>query len=319
MGFFFFFTFWRFFFNSGSPECSLLSFSAFFGVHFHPPLHRTVSSFCTFVFHLPGKSLQPLGELALVGAHVVDVRIPPAAAHLPNQDVSLLCARSSCAQVPLWSFCHHQGCFCPCGKSCAGSHCHAPAEAECASVFPHGKRASAWEADSLVGFPSASPPPQCQSALSSCRSAEGEFLHSPVFSSSLASSAYFLHLLDFPVPRRLQKMDSSALGPALPRKCSLSLGVQRLLQGSNHGAWRNNRDLSLGLFLQPPCGFSLLRSFPGSTCDDTQKTEPAREAGSEVMVFQPGLSLFRAGTPLSTLSDLTLPLLAASQSQRADS
>ena len=45
---------------------------------------------------------------------------------------------------------------------CAGSHCHAPAEAECASAFLRGKRASAWEADSLVGFPSASPFPQCR-------------------------------------------------------------------------------------------------------------------------------------------------------------
>ena len=103
------------------------------------------------------------------------------------------------------------------------------------------------------------------STLSSCRSAEGKFLHGPVVFASLASSAYFLRLLDFSVPRCLQKMDSSALGPALPRKCSLPLGIQRPLQGSNRGAWRKNSDLTLGLFLQPPRGFSLIRSVSGST------------------------------------------------------
>ena len=136
LDFLFFFTFLHFFINSGTPGCSLLSFAAFFRAHFHPPLHRTVSSFCMVVFHLPGKGLQTLGELALVGSDVVEVRICPAAAHLPTQDASLLCGRLSRAHLPLLSFCRYQGCSSAIRKSCTGSHFHAAADSEGASVFP---------------------------------------------------------------------------------------------------------------------------------------------------------------------------------------
>ena len=312
-----FFTSLRFFFNFTSPECSLVPFCTFFWEHFHAALQRSVSSFCLLGSHLPGESLQPLGELALVGAQVVQASISQAAGHLLKQGVGLLCGRSRRAHLPLLSFCSQQGLFSSHGKSCAGHRCRAPADGECASAFPQSKSPSAWEAAdlvgirsaspaghhccapadgehasafpqskcpsaweaaALVGFRSASPPPQCQTAPSSCHGAEGQFLLSPVFFSPIGSSAYFLYLLDFSVPPCLQKMDSSAPDQASPQKCSLSLAVQRLLEGSNHGAWRNKSHLSLGLFLQPPHGFSLLLSFSSSTWYDMQEPEPALEA-----------------------------------------
>lgn len=261
LDFLIFFPFWHFPLKAGSPEVSLLSFAAFFRAHRHPPLHRSVFSFCTAVFRS-----QPLGERALGGAHLVfRASISQAAAPLATWGASLLGGRSSCTAVPKWSFCHNLSCFWPCGKSGAGSHCHAAADGERASAFPQGRCACAWEADSPGGSRPASPPPQWQSAFSSCRSAEGEALRSPVGFRSAGSSAYLLHLPAFSVPRSLQKMDSSALEPTLPTQCSVSLGVQRPLQGSNRGAWRNNRDLSLGLFSQPPRGFTLILTSSGST------------------------------------------------------
>ena len=65
-------------------------------------------------------------------------------------------------------------------------------------------------------------------------------------------------------PPCLQIMGSSTLVPALSSKCSLCLGLQRLLQASNPGTWRSNSDLSLDLFWQPPLGFKPILSFPRS-------------------------------------------------------
>ena len=74
----------------------------------------------------------------------------------------------------------------------------------------------------------------------------------------------FLDGLDFSGPPCLQIMGSSTLLTALSSKCSFRLGLQRLLQASNPGTWRNNSDLSLDLFWQPPLGFKPILSFPRS-------------------------------------------------------
>lgn len=108
----------------------------------------------------------------------------PTSPALPERH--FLCSGCSlfCKADLFLSFGHHQGSFSPCGKSGTGFHCHAPADGHCASALPCCERTSAWEAEGLVGFPSASPTPQCWSALSSCCSAHGEFLESRVLFSS---------------------------------------------------------------------------------------------------------------------------------------
>ena len=75
----------------------------------------------------------------------------------------------------------------------------------------------------------------------------------------------FLDGLDFSGPPCLQIMGSSTLVPALSSKCSLCLGLQRLLQASNPGTWRNNSDLSLDLFWQPLLASSPSCHFLGAT------------------------------------------------------
>jgi len=181
-----------------------------------------------------------------------------------------------------------------------------------ASVPAPGRRTLSLAAGHLlVSFSHSS-----ESELSCGCGAEGGFLQSLVLFSSLGSSADFLHLRHFSVPRCLQKVDSSAPDPALPCKWSLSLGIPCLLQVSNLGAWRNNSDLSLGLFLQPPAGFSLIPSF-SAALDTThrrlnqhEKQEIRSCSCSHVCLFQSSSSsLYPLGPPA---------LFAASKSQRAD-